>query len=160
MGRLDYIADVLLLHGMLTKHEMEDCRCFTIPMDRARVLIDIAGRKGNAASYMFMEAWDNYKPPVNQQTSTTHLQILHILKNLTSDDLRELKFFLRFTDIDDQEPMKVTTMETDDRIKLAEAICMHYADKAKKALSILLGKINRNDLIEELDALSSGSSKP
>ena len=99
MARVNYVADVLLHHEMISGEELEYIQAMRGTRDRARALIDHAKKKGNGVCKTFMETWednDNHNVFCGSSAAPeVSGEILAILDDLGTEDFVGLKYFLR-----------------------------------------------------------------
>ena len=152
MTRVNYVADVLLHDGVITKGELECIQSIRGTRDRARAVIDCARNKGNVASKKLMDAWDNYRVFCGSSAAPELSEdILETLDELSPNDVEQLKWSMRTTRVYGRQPIARSVLDRLTlRTQIADAIVRHYADKARAVLLILLEDIRRNDLVENI----------
>ncbi|XP_039681973.1 protein NLRC3-like [Perca fluviatilis] len=155
MARVNYVADVLLHHEMISGEELEYIQAMRGTRDRARALIDHARKKGNGVCKTFMETWednDNHNVFCGSSAAPeVSGEILAILDDLGTEDFVGLKYFLRDIQVFGRSPIARAVMDRlTHRTQIADAIARRYNDKARAVLIILLKRIHRNDLVERI----------
>lgn len=127
---------------------MEDAR------DRTKFLIDNALGKGDGTSNVFMRTWENfvygrtYSSPYDGMSPK---EILAVLENLTSEEVKVLKFHLGRIKLDWRTPLRASKLcRMVDLTQLARAISQHLRDDARDVMITLMKDIKRDDLVEEI----------
>ena len=83
---------------------------------------------------------------------------METLKDLTDDELKEFKWYLKQPDIlEGNKPIKVSELENVDRRDIVDLMVNTCGlDGALKVTKKVLEKIPRNDLVQSLSEISSG----
>ena len=157
MARVNYVADVLLHHEMISGEELEYIQAMRGTRYRARALIDHARKKGNGVCKTFMETWednDNHNVFCGSSAAPeVSGEILAILDDLGTEDFVGLKYFLRDIQVFGRRPIARAVLDRlTHRTQIADAIARRYNDKARAVLIILLKRIHRNDLVERISS--------
>ncbi|XP_053169825.1 uncharacterized protein LOC128353172 [Scomber japonicus] len=86
------------------------------------------------------------------------LDLLHILNDLSEDDFKNFKWFLKIEKKGDIEPIQWAQLEKAERRDVVDLMVQKYElAGAVEVMKSVLKKISRNDLVKKLSNISSGS---
>lgn len=164
--RFLHVANTLLAHKIISNEELKGIlREHTLGAKVCR-MVDIVRRKGDPGCFVLMGTWEGFYHQQQQQQQRSHFEpsksmdrqeILELLNQLSPSDIESLKFYTSEMKFQGFHPIGACELNrARERSSLARAIAKHYGDSARRALDVLLMKINRCDLVGVGTEPSSG----
>ena len=88
----------------------------------------------------------------------TEADLLKLLEDLTDEDFETFVWYLKYEKVDDIPPIKRSKLEETKRRDVVDLMVQKYEfSGAVEVMKTILKKINRNDLVQKLSNISSGS---